>query len=340
MRLDAIQKGYGGHFAENVMYFGRMLRAAGLPIGPGRILDALEALRLAGISRRDDVYWTLHAVFIDRFEHREIFDQAFRLFWRDPRILDQVLHNLPSVSGPAAELNRAPPRRLAPKARKGDKIVKQQRETATEIDASLSYSVNEGLEYKDFESMTADEVAQAKAAMGRLTLDLPPVPTRRFTARNRGVIDLRATMRASMRSADAIPLRYRVPRQRPPRLVVLCDVSRSMSRYSRMFLHFVHALTNSSDRVDTFLFGTRLTNVTRYLRHRDVDKALEEIGHTVQDWDGGPVSEPAWRRSTGAGRGACLGRAPWCSCSPTGWTGPARRAWPRRPSVCRSHAGV
>ena len=137
--------------------------------------------------------------------------------------------------------------------------------------------------------MTVEELAQAKKLIAGLRLPIPEVRTRRLQPDPHGHrIDLRSTLRASARgSADLIPLQRRSPQRRHPPLVVLCDISGSMSRYSRMFLHFVHAITNDRDRVHTFLFGTRLTNITRHLRHRDVDVALSAVSQAVADWSGG-----------------------------------------------------
>ena len=152
----------------------------------------------------------------------------------------------------------------------------------------MTFSDREQLRAMDFEKMSLEELARAKAAIARLRLPVQDVPTRRFAPDRRGArADLRATMRAALRSGGLIELKRRSPRRRPPPLVVLCDISGSMSRYSRVFLHFMHTVTNDRDRVFTFVFGTRLTNITRYLRHRDVDLALERVGEAVADWSGG-----------------------------------------------------
>ena len=137
--------------------------------------------------------------------------------------------------------------------------------------------------------MTNEEIAQAKALIARMRLPIEEIRTRRFMSDADGArLDLRATLRASLRGGShIIPLKRRSPRWRHPPLVVLCDISGSMNRYSRMFLHFLHAITNDRDRVHTFVFGTRLTNVTRCLRHRDVDVAMAGVADLVADWSGG-----------------------------------------------------
>ncbi len=139
----------------------------------------------------------------------------------------------------------------------------------------MSFSDREQLRRMDFDKMSLEELARAKAAITRLRLPVQDVPTRRFAPDRHGArADLRATLRAALRSGGLIELKRRSPRRRPPPLVVLCDISGSMSRYSRIFLHFMHSVTNDRDRVHTFVFGTRLTNITRYLRHRDVVNRL------------------------------------------------------------------
>ena len=137
--------------------------------------------------------------------------------------------------------------------------------------------------------MSVDELAEVKALLRRMKLPLPASPVRRTVAAPRGrVIDLRATLRRSVGAGGALtPLRFRARRRRPPPLCVLCDVSGSMDRYARMLLHFLHAITNDRHRVHVLTFGTRLTNITRHLRHRDVDVAMARVADAVDDWAGG-----------------------------------------------------
>ena len=282
-----------GALAANLMHFARVLRGAGLPIGPGRVLDAIRAVRTAGIVNRTDFYWTLHAIFVNRRDQRELFDEAFRLFWRDPKIMEQAMA---SLAGPS-RVHDEPPETKAVNRRLADSMYgtndpkqpQREEKTEEEFDAALTWSDREALRAKDFEQMSADEMTRAKALMARLELPFAQVPTRRFRADPHGArADLRATLRATMRSGgDVINLRFKSRRKRPPPVVVLCDISGSMERYSRMFLHFLHALTNDRNRVFTFLFGTRLTNVTRYLRYKDIDQALARVAGAVEDWSGG-----------------------------------------------------
>ncbi|MFO1055377.1 MAG: VWA domain-containing protein [Dongiaceae bacterium] len=282
----------GSRLLENLMLFARTLRAAGLPIGPGQLIDAVRAVETVGIGDRDDLYWTLHAVFVTRRDQRPLFDQAFQLFWRNPRLLDKMMQALlPQIAVPADPAQRQEMSRRLAEAMAADQQGggdAQKPEEQLEVDAVMTASDREILQHKDFEQMSVEEVAAARRAIAAMTLPIMDVPTRRFRPEPRGRrIDMRATLRNSLRSSDAIMLRRRERRRRHPPLVILCDISGSMSRYSRLALHFMHAITNDRDRVSTFLFGTRLTNITRALRHRDIDVALEAVSARVTDWSGG-----------------------------------------------------
>ncbi len=287
------QNGRSGRLAENVMPFARVLPTAGLPIGPDRVLDAVRALEATGLDRRDDFYWTLASVFLDRREQFGIYDQAFHIFWKDPQLLERAMAMLlPAVQGRAAAEKPEANNRVSEALHPGPQSNKRghgAEPEKIELDATLTFSAREVLQRADFETMTIEELAQAKAMIARLQLPIPEVRTRRFRPDSEGArVDLRASLRASLRAgSEVIALKRRSVRYRHPPLVVLCDISGSMSRYARMFLHFLHAITNDRDRVHTFVFGTRLTNVTRCLRHRDVDAAMLEIADVVADWSGG-----------------------------------------------------
>ena len=281
-----------GRLAENVMHFARVLRGAGIPVGPDRVIDAVKALEVTGIAQREDFYWTLASLFLDRREQFELFDQAFHIFWRDPRMLERVLALMPPKISGRGEAEQPPPspsrlaEALLPRGRQAAADAQQQ---DVERDSAFTVSDREVLQRADFETMTIAELAQAKRMISQLRLPIPQVRTRRLTPHPHGrLVDMRATLRASLRAgSDVIPLRRRSHARRHPPLVVLCDISGSMSRYSRMFLHFLHAVTNDRDRVYTLVFGTRLTNITRHLRHRDVDLALNGVSQAVADWSGG-----------------------------------------------------
>ena len=285
----------GGQLPARVLHFARALRAAGLPIGPGRVLTAVEAAAEVGLSRRDDLYWALHAVLVSRAEDRALFDQAFRLAWREPEALPPGLELLLSHS-PLPSPRPAPLRRVA-EALSPSRALPAAPPRAVEVDAVLAWSEREQLRTRDFEQLSAAEVREAERAVARLRLPLPELPVRRMRPDPAGVrVDQRATLRQAVRAGpDAIPLRWRSPSRRPPAVVALCDVSGSMARYSRMLLRFLHALTRSRAQVHSFTFGTRLTPVTRHLRHRDVDAALAAVGRAVPDWEGGTRIGPCLR---------------------------------------------
>jgi uncharacterized protein with von Willebrand factor type A (vWA) domain len=279
---------------ENLMFFARTLRAAGMPIGPGRVIEALRAVQTVGIGRRDDFYWTLQAVFVSRQDQRPLFDQAFHVFWRNPQLLERMMAMLlPSLNaGEQADKGEELARRLAEALRaekpNGADMPEGEAEEEIEFDAAMTYSQRELLQKVDFEKMSAEELNTAKRLIARMQLPIMAVPTRRNRPDPHGVrIDMRATLRATMRAGGLPSLRRRKPRRRHPPLVIICDISGSMSRYSRIVLHFMHAVTNDRDRVFAFLFGTRLTNITRMLRHRDVDVALDRVSEKVEDWSGG-----------------------------------------------------
>ena len=278
-----------GRLAENIVYFARALRAAGMPVWPGSILDALEALNVARVGARDDFYWTLHAVFVKRHEHTILFDQAFRIFFRKRGYIEKLIASMiPQTLEPAAK-SPAPGAQRIQEALFSGLNERAQDESEIEVDARLTISDREVLQKKDFAQMTAAEIAAAKDAIARLTLPLDEVRTRRLTQNRRGhLIDIRRTLRASMKAGGAvIDLKYLGPRVKEPPIVALLDISGSMSEYTRLFLHFLHAVTDARKRVTTFLFGTRLTNVTRAIRQRDPDEALAACSANVADWSGG-----------------------------------------------------
>src|SRR5258707_1651416 len=277
-----------GRLLSNLMHFARTLRAAGLPVGPGKVLDAVAAVEAVGISDRRDFYWTLHAVLVNRADQRVLFDQAFHVFWRNPELLKKMLALvLPELNIDIPQEEGTEMLRRLAEALHPNKEARDSGETELEFDAAMTFSDKEQLRTMDFEKMSLDELARAKAAIARLQLPIMDVPTRRFARDPRCArADMRATLRAALRSGGLLELTRKRRRRRPPPLVVLCDISGSMSRYSRVFLHFMHSITNDRDRVFTFVFGTRLTNITRYLRHRDVDLALDRVAEAVIDWSG------------------------------------------------------
>jgi uncharacterized protein len=280
-----------GHLANNIMHFARVLREAGIPVGPGLVLDALDAALSGPLRKRDDFYWTLHAVFIKKREHKELFDQAFHVFWKKPKMLEQLMqlmyHQIARKQDEKKQ--KAGFRRLAEAMFDQNEAPSTPKAETLEVEATYTASANDLLRNKDFEQMTVAEQTEAKRALQRLHVNRIEVQTRRYAAANLGKrIDMRRTLRASLRSGgQPLALARKERKWQEPPLVVLADISGSCSNYSRMFLHFLHTLTNDRSRVTVFLFGTRLTNVSRELKRKDVDEAMDKVSAAVKDWSGG-----------------------------------------------------
>ena len=280
-----------GLIGANVMHFARLLRRAGLPVGPAETIAAQNALTQIDLASKIETRTALSSVMIHRHEHQEVFDQAFALFWRDPSAAEQAAAMALLDAQKQKKPERPPPasRRVAEAfANKSDKPPRPRDEPPV-IDMTMTVSEHERLQQMDFEAMGASEVAEAKREIRRLVLPLDLRRTRRLRADQNGpVTDLRRTIRTSLRHGGEILTIARNRRvTRPPPLVVLCDISGSMARYAQILLHFLHAVTNDRDRVHIFLFGTRLSNVTRQLRARDPEVAFQMVAHAVPDWSGG-----------------------------------------------------
>jgi len=274
-----------GQIADNVVGFARALRAAGVPVGPGAVIDALNALQLILIGNRSDVFATLSAVFVKRHEHALIFAQAFALFFR---AAEEWQHMLDSV--PLPDHAKKKPK---PASRRVQEALSQPQTNELpqlrEQELRLSVSDREVLQKKDFAQMSAAEIAQVTRAIANMRLPQAELRTRRYQVDVRGPrLDLRRTLRGSLRTGGDIIDLHRLGRiDKPAPIVALLDISGSMSEYTRLFLHFLHAVTDARKRVSVFLFGTRLSNVTRSLRSRDPDEALSNCTSAVEDWAGG-----------------------------------------------------
>ncbi|MCA1335400.1 vWA domain-containing protein [Pseudooceanicola marinus] len=285
---------------ENLAHFARALRRAGLPVGPGQLIEAIRAVAATGFAEKRDFFWCLHACFVTRPEESRAFTQVFRLFWRDPRYMEHMMTMmLPSLRGvaeeraPQAAERRAAEALLADADRDLPPPQAQEEAQEVQIDARATASEEEKLRQLDFEQMSAEEMARARRMLAELALPVPPIRTRRLRAVAAGDrIDRRRLLReAGRRGGEIHRLPRAAPRTRWPDLVVLCDISGSMSAYSRMVLHFLHAVANREGQgwaqVHAFTFGTRLTNITRQLRQRDVDAALAAAAGQARDWEGG-----------------------------------------------------
>jgi uncharacterized protein with von Willebrand factor type A (vWA) domain len=280
-----------GRLAENIVYFARALRRAGVPVGPASVIDAIRAVEVAGVATRADFYWALHSIFVTRREHRVVFDEAFRLFWRSRRNLEQLLANFLETDYEPQEVEKERPAaaRVAEAMFPDLEARPRPSKEEEEIESRLLVSDEELLQHRDFAQMSAAEVAEAKRQIEAMRLPEDKVKARRLVAApTAGMIDARRTLRASLRTGGKmILLRHRRPAEINPPIVILADISGSMGEYTRIFLHFMHALGERRRRVHSFLFGTRLTNVTRQLRLKDPDEALAACSELVPDWSGG-----------------------------------------------------
>ncbi|MBT0956363.1 VWA domain-containing protein [Alphaproteobacteria bacterium KMM 3653] len=289
-----------GKLSHNIVWFARALRAAGLRVGPGRVIDALRAVEAAGFSARADFFYTLQACFVSKPEERAVFAQVFRLYWRDPRYLEHMIAAMsPMVRGVAEERRAKAAEKRAAEAllhgmeRELPDVPEEETGEEIEVDASATASSKERLRTLDFEQMSLAELAEAKRQIAALSLPVRPLPSRRMVRSVQGgQVDARASLRAALRRGGEMGQLHRAkPREKWPNLVALCDISGSMSVYSRVVLHFLHAAANQKGagwaKVHAFTFGTQLTNITRHLAQRDVDAALQAAGAEAQDWEGG-----------------------------------------------------
>ena len=281
-----------GVIADNIIGFARALRAAGMPVGPGATIDALKALEVVGLDNRADVFAALESVFVKRHEHAAIFAQAFELFFRVEQNWDQLVDAVPLPGQPEQKPPPPASRRVQEALSQRDMV--QERETSAQ-EMHLSVSDEEVLQAKDFAQMSAAEIDEVTRAIQRMTLPLAERPTRRFQPLRTGrKLDLRRTLRGSLRTGGEIVDLHRLGHiDKPVPIVALLDISGSMSEYTRLFLHFLHAVTDARNRVSVFLFGTRLTNITRALRARDPDDALARCSALVEDWSGGTRIAPS-----------------------------------------------
>lgn len=300
VELAALELPENPKLLGNITHFARALRKAGLPIGPASVINAARAVQAAGFSEKTDFYWTLHACFVTKRDQSWVFSQVFRLYWRDPRYLEHMMaFMVPAVRGVQEERLAKPAEKRAAEALldgvepPDDNPEQDGQDTAIEIDASRTMSATERLRQLDFEQMSTAEMAAAKRMIARLKLPVKPLQSRRTRADLSGAKpDWPRTMRAAMRhGGDVAQFARQKNRTRYPNLVALCDISGSMSQYSRAVLHFLHAVSNEKGagwaRVHAFTFGTQLTNITRHMGARDVDAALKSAGAQAQDWEGG-----------------------------------------------------
>jgi uncharacterized protein with von Willebrand factor type A (vWA) domain len=265
--------------------FARLLHDAGLEAGPGRLTDSARALDHVDLSSEMDFRAALRTSFVSRKEELPLFEAAFDIFWAppDPRLAAGA------IPGRSRPLPLEPERARAWMKILGLQQPQMPREDGEEgvPPSSSGYSAEELLRQKDFDHMSWQESEQVRRLLEQAPWKVADRKTRRLGSAPRGAVDLRRTARRAIRSSgELVRLMHRQPKLRRRPLVLICDVSGSMERYSRLLLIFAHAIARRED-VETFVFSTRLTRITRLLRHRDIDRALDHIGRRVQDFSGG-----------------------------------------------------
>ena len=286
-------RGYRGEkLDQNIAHFVRVLRRTGLLLGPAATLDCVEACRTVDIGSRAEFYHALSSCLVKQPEDRMVFDQTFHIFWRNPRLMEKMRDLLlPSLTRESErDADEEPTSRRVDEALGSDKAPEPETadDESIEIDMSMTSSNTELLQSTDFQMMSAAEIAEAELAIDSMVLALPMRPSRRFSAApSHGRLSFKRTLRRMSRQAGMPLPVYEQRLQKPRPIVVICDISGSMERYSRMFLRFAHALTQRRGTVHSFLFGTRLTNVTRQMKDRDPDAALRTVSRYVEDWSGG-----------------------------------------------------
>ncbi|WP_116381909.1 vWA domain-containing protein [Cupriavidus taiwanensis] len=302
--------------ARNVTHFMRLLRDGGFALSPAHAVDALTALRLVDIGQRDEVRAALAALVLSGPDQRPLFDAAFDLFWRDP----DWEGKLRALLLPRVDAGAPPPKRSnrladALAARQPEMPSRPAQTEAERIHVPLTFSDQERLAQRDFETLTAQEWRALQHLVRTRRARLALQRTRRLRAATCGThADLRASARLAVRQhGEWLRWKFRKHAERKPPLVLLLDISGSMSQYSRAVLYFCHALMQSRERLQVFLFGTRLTNITRSLRERDPDEAVAVITGQVRDWAGGTRIGAAlasfnrhWARRTLSGRATVL----------------------------------
>lgn len=285
-----------GRLPQNIIYFCRALRRAGIPVGTAQVKDTIRAVQAVGFTKREDFFVTLQACLVTRVEHKQVFLQVFNMFWRDPEFLE----NMMQLMLPMLQNDEVPKKPKDAQTRAAEAMteglgghVPEAEQEELVMDAEFSTSQAERLGTMDFEQMNIAEMRDAQKAIANMRLDIRKRASRRISPATWGrKIDARAALRKARRTGgEILHLPKAAPRPKLPNLVVLTDISGSMSTYSRMMLHFIHAVTRAKGRgwaeVHAFTFGTRLSNITRQVMQKDPDEALNAIGQHVQDWDGG-----------------------------------------------------
>lgn len=275
-----------GHLLRNMVLFGRLLRALGLDVTPTQILDLVEGLKHIDLRRREDFKNTARTLLVNRAEHLELFDRAFDLFWRARAAGELSMLDLGALLRKAPQQKR---HELAPRPGSDEGGGDGEDSQEPEIDTVYTYSAREVLRHKDFGELTPEELQEVQQLMQTMVWELEQRRTRRKTRATRGeYLDLRRTLRQNLRYGnEPLQLAWRRRKQKRRPLVVICDISGSMERYSRVLLKFIYVISNGLEKVEAFVFSTRLTRITRQLRQRDIDLALDQVTAVIVDWAGG-----------------------------------------------------
>ncbi|MCY4557504.1 MAG: VWA domain-containing protein [Chloroflexi bacterium] len=279
-----------GTILPNLLMFGEVLRRLGLDVGSANMLDLVRATEHVPIGgNRNDFRLAARALLVHRRSDLEIFDEAFQVFWRRPAhgrsmrdlrsMGEERRYRTPRVMPHREDTSDGPP---------GGDDPDDAGDRQPVVDLQRSFSAREVLRQRDFADYTAAEVSAARVLMSELQWDLGSRRTRRLTWGEGRDVDLRRTMRRSLSyGGEMLDIAHRRRKNKPRPLVLICDVSGSMERYTRMLLHFVHTVAVSGQQLEAFLFATRLTRITRHLEHRGVDRAVSEVARAVPDWAGG-----------------------------------------------------
>ena len=275
-----------GHLLHNLILFGRLLRGLGLNVNTARVMDVAHALEFVNIGQRADFFYTLRGLMVHRKEDLPMFDHAFKLFWH--KYIDEgdiVKFPRATIKKRSKPVIKAPP--LKEQNDEGNSAPSPDQPPLIEV--TMTYSDAETLRAKDFAEMNSEELAAVKELMATLVWQLGQRRTRRLRPGRDNPIDMRRTLRKNLRfGGEVLHWAHRTPKYKPRPLVILADISGSMERYTRLLLHFVYSLSQALKQpVESFVFGTRLTRISRQIDNKDVDLAIKEVGHTVNDWAGG-----------------------------------------------------
>jgi len=285
-RLLASSPPQHGHLLRNMVLFARMLRALGINVTPTQILDLVEGLKHIDMRRREDFKNTAQTILVSRYDHLDLFNRAFDLFWQargENELLEMDLGTLLQKPTQVKQEELEP----VESSQNGDSPEKESEEPV--IDTVYTYSAREVLRQKDFADLTSEELQEVKQLMQAMVWQLEQRRTRRRTrARHGAYPDMRRTFRQNLRyGGEPLQLAWRRRKQKRRPLVVICDISGSMERYARVLLKFIYVISNGLEKVEAFVFSTRLTRITHQLKERDIDAALDQATLAIHDWAGG-----------------------------------------------------